>query len=243
MKENWSVRKLIIFMVSYLAIALSAPVHAASLIKPGAPCSKVNLIKISGNYKFTCIKKNKKLVWNQGVKITKATSAPTPSPSPTPSPLISNTPTPTISTSPTPTPTFTQKPTPSPSTTPTAISSATPSASPSASSSPSPTPSPTVSPSPTPTSNPSPSQSAALPNITPQLKLLLNDMLQCQVEITNYDSRYTWSSYSGNLNFIIENKVVFAVRIDPTQSFKLTILATQSGVEKGSTSYDCPLGG
>jgi hypothetical protein len=87
--------------------------------KAGAACSKVGKKQNFAGKTFTCVKKGKKLVWNQGVAIAKpapvisptpsvsASPVPSPTPSPTPTPNVSNTPTP----SPTPTPEITPTPT------------------------------------------------------------------------------------------------------------------------------------
>lgn len=52
-----------------LALVLTSAYDSSAAIKPvpGAKCSKVNSSQIWGNKKFTCVLKNKKLVWNSGV--------------------------------------------------------------------------------------------------------------------------------------------------------------------------------
>lgn len=50
----------------------------AATIKVGGSCTKLGQIKIVNNYKFTCVKSGKKIVWGPGVLIKKV--APTPSP-------------------------------------------------------------------------------------------------------------------------------------------------------------------
>ena len=61
-------------------LLVSTSVVAATPPKPGAVCAKVGLTQIYNNFKYSCIKDGKKLVWDKGVIAKK--SAPTPSPSP-----------------------------------------------------------------------------------------------------------------------------------------------------------------
>lgn len=61
------IRSLIIaFALLFTSIHESS---AAAKPIPGAKCSKANISQISGNKKFTCVLKNKKLVWNSGTTI------------------------------------------------------------------------------------------------------------------------------------------------------------------------------
>ena len=69
-----------------LTTFLSAPASAA--VKPGATCSKAGTTNTSAGKKFTCIKSGKKLVWNQGVAVTKPVVAASPTPSITPEPVV-----------------------------------------------------------------------------------------------------------------------------------------------------------
>ena len=59
---------------------------------PKLKCTRVGQVVIYRNQKFTCIRKNGKLVWGKGVPL--PAKSPTPSPSPTPTPSPSPTPTP-----------------------------------------------------------------------------------------------------------------------------------------------------
>ena len=99
-------RKGIIGLSLLLTISL-IPAYSATPPKSGSACSKQGITKSYQGKKFTCIKSGKKLIWDQGVKITpiqivsqtpSPTSSPTPSPTPTPTPT--QTPTPTESKSP-----------------------------------------------------------------------------------------------------------------------------------------------
>jgi hypothetical protein len=56
---------------------------AFAAVKAGAPCPKKNITLISGSKLFTCIVKNKKLVWNSGKVIAAPKASPSPSPSAT----------------------------------------------------------------------------------------------------------------------------------------------------------------
>jgi hypothetical protein len=64
-----------------LPLVLVAPVSNAA-VKAGSACTKQGVKQISGGKSFTCIKQGKKLVWNKGVVLAKATvpNAATPSP-------------------------------------------------------------------------------------------------------------------------------------------------------------------
>jgi len=99
-------------------VPLSA--FSAQKITAGAPCTKLNSKTKENKKTYTCIKKNGKLVWNNGVAIKVAAPATKPSPAPTasPTPTINVTPTPSPSASTTPTPTPTPIPTPIPTPTP-----------------------------------------------------------------------------------------------------------------------------
>ena len=74
--------KLRVFVfVALLPLVLVAPVSNAA-VKAGSACTKQGAKQISGGKSFTCIKQGKKLVWNKGVVLAKATvpNAATPSP-------------------------------------------------------------------------------------------------------------------------------------------------------------------
>ena len=74
--------KLRVFVfVALLPLVLVAPVSNAA-VKAGSACTKQGVKQISGGKSFTCIKQGKKLVWNKGVVLAKATvpNAATPSP-------------------------------------------------------------------------------------------------------------------------------------------------------------------
>ena len=83
----------------------------AATVKAGASCVKLGQNQIVNGYKYTCIKSGKKLVWNKGTAIPKASTLPTPTPSSTE--RLNPTPTPTA------TPTISPNSTPSPSPSPT----------------------------------------------------------------------------------------------------------------------------
>ena len=93
----------VVFLVS-----LSLTANAA--VKQGTTCKKLGLTSISSGKKYTCIRSGKKLVWDKGVLVTKA--SPSPSPSST-LPITSPT-TPTFTPTPTPTPTASTSPSPAP---------------------------------------------------------------------------------------------------------------------------------
>lgn len=69
-----------------MALLTSASIAlAATPIKEGATCSKAGISKNYQGKKFTCVNKGKKLIWNKGVTIKKASPIPTVNPSPNPS--------------------------------------------------------------------------------------------------------------------------------------------------------------
>ncbi|NBV66702.1 MAG: hypothetical protein EBR75_06525, partial [Actinobacteria bacterium] len=86
-------RLLATILIGCLALSVNLSVATAA-VKPGGACSKLKATTISNGYKYTCIKSGKKLVWNKGVKVVKATPTPTPSPTPMPSPTPTPSPTP-----------------------------------------------------------------------------------------------------------------------------------------------------
>jgi nitrite reductase/ring-hydroxylating ferredoxin subunit len=92
------------------AALVSIPSSAFGNTRPPKPCKKVGEVVIHKGKKFTCVKVNKKLVWDKGVPIKEAlptkSAAPTTSQSPSPNPSATSNstasarPTATISSSP-----------------------------------------------------------------------------------------------------------------------------------------------
>lgn len=76
-------RRFLIVAISLVLLCNSQSASAA--VKAGALCPKKNMTLISGSKLFTCIVKNKKLVWNSG----KVIAAPKASPSPSATPQAS----------------------------------------------------------------------------------------------------------------------------------------------------------
>jgi len=64
-----------------LTLGLLHPIATAAP-KPGTACKKVGQTSTSAGIKYTCIKSGKKLVWNKGVEVKKATPSPTPTTEP-----------------------------------------------------------------------------------------------------------------------------------------------------------------
>ncbi len=61
-------------LAAILVTSLLVPVSAqAATAKAGAKCTKLKTTQIVGNKKFTCVKSGKKLVWDKGVAVPKAT--------------------------------------------------------------------------------------------------------------------------------------------------------------------------
>jgi len=73
-------RNLIIGLFGTLFSVISGEAVAADI--PKLKCTRVGQVVIYRNQKFTCIRKNGKLVWGKGVPL--PAKSPTPSPSPTP---------------------------------------------------------------------------------------------------------------------------------------------------------------
>ena len=67
-------KKLLVLVLSAVLLVSGLPANAA--VKAGAKCKVVGQIKVNKNKEFTCIKKDKKLVWNKGSSI--ATKKPKP---------------------------------------------------------------------------------------------------------------------------------------------------------------------
>ena len=64
-------------LAALLITSLLVPVSAqAATAKAGAKCTKLKTTQIVGSKKFTCIKSGKKLVWDKGVAVPKATKPP-----------------------------------------------------------------------------------------------------------------------------------------------------------------------
>ncbi len=112
----------VLSLIVTTGLILNIPQISFSAVTPkaGAVCSKLGKKQNSAGKTFTCVKKGKKLVWNQGVVIAKPTPITSPSSTVSPSPVP--TPAPTVSIAPTPTPELTPAPPPPPEITPTPTS-------------------------------------------------------------------------------------------------------------------------
>ena len=60
-------RALATILISCLTVGIN-PYSASAAVKPGSACAKEGQVRTESGKKYTCIKKNKKLVWNNGVK-------------------------------------------------------------------------------------------------------------------------------------------------------------------------------
>ena len=100
-------------VVAFFALLFLFPAATSwSAVKAGTKCTTLGKTQVYKDLKFTCIKKNGKLIWNNGVTVAKkpvatpqATPTSSPTPSPTSSPTASPTPTPSSNASPSPSPT------------------------------------------------------------------------------------------------------------------------------------------
>ncbi len=79
MKTSVTKRIAIVATVSFAFFGIQNPAIGVTP-KAGASCSKLGLTSTSNGKKYTCIKSGKKLVWNKGVSVVKATPTPTPTP-------------------------------------------------------------------------------------------------------------------------------------------------------------------
>ena len=82
-------RNLIIGLFGTLFSVISGEAVAADI--PKLKCTRVGQVVIYRNQKFTCIRKNGKLVWGKGVPLPAKSPTPSPSPTPTPTPMNSAT--------------------------------------------------------------------------------------------------------------------------------------------------------
>lgn len=60
-------RALATILISCLIVGIN-PYSANASVKAGSTCTKEGQVKTASGKKYTCIKKNKKLIWNNGVK-------------------------------------------------------------------------------------------------------------------------------------------------------------------------------
>ncbi len=81
-------RNLIIGLFGTLFSVISGEAVAADI--PKLKCTRVGQVVIYRNQKFTCIRKNGKLVWGKGVPLPVKSPTPSPSPTPTPTPTPMN---------------------------------------------------------------------------------------------------------------------------------------------------------
>ena len=86
-------KKIVLALAISFLVAITTPIYGATP-KAGAGCTKAGSTAVSAGKKFTCIKSGKKLIWNNGVAITRPSPTPTPSATPTPTPSATPTPTP-----------------------------------------------------------------------------------------------------------------------------------------------------
>ena len=74
-------KRFLVLLTVTLTLGLLQPIATAAP-KPGTACKKVGQTSTSAGIKYTCIKSGKKLVWNKGVEVKKATPSPTPTTEP-----------------------------------------------------------------------------------------------------------------------------------------------------------------
>jgi len=86
--------RLLVFL-SLIPLVLVTPVSSAA-VKAGSACTKQGAKQISGGKSFTCVKQGKKLVWNKGVVVAKATAPNATTPTPAASVAASPSPTATV---------------------------------------------------------------------------------------------------------------------------------------------------
>jgi hypothetical protein len=74
-------KRFLVLLTVTLTLGLLHPIATAAP-KPGTACKKVGQTSTSAGIKYTCVKSGKKLVWNKGVEVKKATPSPTPTTEP-----------------------------------------------------------------------------------------------------------------------------------------------------------------
>ena len=74
-------KRFLVLLTVTLTLGLLQPIATAAP-KPGTACKKAGQSSTSAGIKYTCIKSGKKLVWNKGVEVKKATPSPTPTTEP-----------------------------------------------------------------------------------------------------------------------------------------------------------------
>jgi len=74
-------KRFLVLLTVTLTLGLLHPIATAAP-KPGTACKKAGQTSTSAGIKYTCIKSGKKLVWNKGVEVKKATPSPTPTTEP-----------------------------------------------------------------------------------------------------------------------------------------------------------------
>jgi hypothetical protein len=79
-------KKLLPIVIATAVLGTLLTLPASASVKAGATCSKAGTTNTSGGKKFTCVKSDKKLVWNKGVAVAKpiVVASPTASASPEP---------------------------------------------------------------------------------------------------------------------------------------------------------------
>jgi hypothetical protein len=84
-------------VIAFSGVLIVGTMNAVATTPPkaGATCTKLGLIQIDKNVKYTCIKSGMKLIWNKGVRIIKPITSPTPKSSRTPEPVSTQLPSPT----------------------------------------------------------------------------------------------------------------------------------------------------
>ena len=225
-------------------VSLLVPISNAEAVapKPGSKCSKAGNTQVSKGLRFTCVKKNKKLVWNSGVKIKKVTPAPSIStkPSPTPNPTVVPSPIPTATASPSMSPSLTPTPSPVPTATPTPSPTVTasPTPTPTIAPSPTPTPTPTVAPSPTPSASPTTTNSN-LSQLIPKLNLKSFDLKRCEIEIINFDSSFEWLITSDfGTPTRSANQILLASEVDFPGAL-VKVIARKANFQDGEATVSC----
>ena len=98
MRIRESLAKGLLLALAFALIPVSAV--SAQKVTPGSTCKVLNQKAVYQNKIYTCTKSGKKLIWNKGVAVKKATPILTPTPTPTSAPTPAPTPTPTPTPSP-----------------------------------------------------------------------------------------------------------------------------------------------
>lgn len=90
MKRHWGILTFVLLGLLLSTNLFSANVATAAQVVAGKSCTKKSSTKIVSGKRYTCVIKNKKLVWSSGVTVQASTPKQSLTPTPTPTPVDQN---------------------------------------------------------------------------------------------------------------------------------------------------------